>query len=307
MKYSAKLEARFNGNVFCYMCYPKKDKNAVLYEVNMTGYEQAGSNFHLERQGYYTYLLSYAIKGGMQLNYRKEKYTVKAGDLMFINCDDYHEFTPSKEGWEFLYVHVSGLGIKYLFDEFINNTGYVYSGYPKTVFIREVGKIQQILEKLPAKKDGYTYRIEVNDEKTLCEIAKCVYTILTDVTKNLSYVKSDIPLSIKKALEYIRLKFCEKISVKEVADYVCLSKYYFLHYFEKSMKTTVYQYISGLRFERARWLLETTNMKLLDVALAVGYSDIQSINKLFKKNLGMTPTQYRKESSHYEVNNLFKE
>ena len=61
------------------------------------------------------------------------------------------------------------------------------------------------------------------------------------------------------------------------------------------MKTTVYQYIKDLRFKKAKWLLETTQKKLIDIALEVGYSDIQALNKMFKSQLGITPTEYRKE------------
>ena len=65
------------------------------------------------------------------------------------------------------------------------------------------------------------------------------------------------------------------------------------------MGVTVNNYIRELRFEKARRLLESTDMKLIDVAIEVGYSDIQALNKLFKKNLGVTPTEYRKDKNHY--------
>lgn len=64
MKYSVNLKAKFSEEPVCYLCYPKKDKNAVLYEVNMTGIEKATSEFRLTRQGYHTFLLSYTLRGG---------------------------------------------------------------------------------------------------------------------------------------------------------------------------------------------------------------------------------------------------
>lgn len=306
MKYSVDLKAKFSGESFCYLCYPTKDKNALLYEVNMTGHEKASKDFHLVRQGYHTFLLSYTVKGEMTLNYGGEKNLVKEGDLFFIDCDNYHEFIPSEQGWEFIYVHLSGLGIKYLFDEFVNSVGFVYKNYPKKVLLDKIKKIQKTLSSLPCEKENYTYHVKIEKAKTLSSLSRDAYDILTNLAENLDSLKKDVPYEIKKGLDYIREHFCEKITVAEVAEYACMSKFCFMRHFEKVVKTTVYQYINGLRLERAKWLLETTDLKVLDIALEVGYSDIQGLNKLFLKNTGVTPTQFREEPIHFAVNHNFK-
>lgn len=306
MKYSVDLTAKFNGEAVCYLCYLKKDKNALLYEVNMTGHEQADKNFHLARQGYHTFLISYTLKGGMTLNYGGEKTSVKEGDLFFIDCDDYHEFVPDEQGWEFVYVHLSGLGIKYLFDEFVNSVGFVYKNYPKKVLLDKIKKIQKTLASLPSVKENYTFHVKIEQAKTLTSLSRDAYDILTNLAENLDNLKKDFPYEIKKSLDYIREHFCEKITVAEVAEYACMSKFCFMRHFEKYLKTTVYQYINGLRLERAKWLLETTDLKILDIALEVGYSDIQGLNKLFLKNTGVTPTQFREEPIHFAINHNFK-
>ncbi len=306
MKYSVNLKAKFSEEPVCYLCYPKKDKNAVLYEVNMTGIEKATSEFRLTRQGYHTFLLSYTLRGGVTLKYNGQTYRVKEGDLFFINCDDFHEFIPDSDGWEFTYIHLSGLGIKYVYDEFVTNTGYVYENYPKKVFLKQLEKIRKRLNVLPCKREGYTRHVEIDKEKTLCLLSREAYTLLTDVTENLVKVKQDLPYEIKKGLNYIREHYCEKITIGQVAEYVCLSKFCFMRHFEKYLKTSVYQYINELRLERSKWLLETTDLKVLDIAIEVGYSDLQGLNKLFLKHTGVTPSQFRKEIDHYAVNHEFK-
>ncbi len=299
MKYKSKITPAFKEHSFCYMCFPKKNKNAILYEINMTGHEIADKNYRLEREGYYTYLINYTLSGSAKLVYNGNVYSIKKGNLVFINCNEPHLFYPESDSWEFVYTHVSGLGVQFLYDSFCSATGNVYPNYPQKTILQLINKLHELLDSCEKTVFENSFHIHIDNDILLSDISSVVYAILIDINKNVLSLKREIPYSLAKALEFIKNNYNKDITLDEIAKIACMSKFHFERTFKEHTKTTVYQYIKDLRFQNARWLLETTDMSLINVSFAVGYSDIQALNKIFKKNLGVTPTEYRRSVYHY--------
>jgi two-component system response regulator YesN len=96
-----------------------------------------------------------------------------------------------------------------------------------------------------------------------------------------------------KAKEYINLHFSEAISVKDVAEAVCISESYFKSVFKKSSGSSYSEYLTTIRMDQAKNLLNTTDKSVTEIAFDVGYQTPNSFSTLFKKQTGMTPTQYK--------------
>lgn len=301
MKYKSTLIRGFEENSFSVTCFYKKNKNAMLYEINLAGHEKANKDYYIERQGYYTYLINYTHSGEGVMQYRGQETTLKQGDLVFIDCNEKHLFKCPSGSWEFSYLHVSGLGIIYLYESFLQATGNVYHGYPSNVFIKQVANACKFLKSLKEENDSVKDRFVVGayDDLDCCKISDFAYNVLSDIAKNLTKLKREVSYPIARALDYIKDNYNRKISLEEVAEYACLSKYHFERLFTESVGVTVGKYVNNVRLDKARWLLDTTNKSILDIAVEVGYSDVQGLNKLFKKNVNMTPAEYRRQKYHY--------
>ena len=99
---------------------------------------------------------------------------------------------------------------------------------------------------------------------------------------------------ISQAEQYIRENFTDQnISLISVADHVAMSAAYFSTVFSQTTGRSFISYLTALRIERAQELLTTTNMKLADIALAVGYNEPNYFSHVFRKTVGMTPKEYR--------------
>ncbi len=299
MKYKSYIVPQFKDKSFSYTCFSKKNKNGVLYEVNITGYEIADKNYRLRRTGMYNYLINCTVSGRGVMEYRGERYEIRPGDLVFVDCKDEHVFYPETDNWEFFYVHLSGLGVNFLYDSFVNATGAVFRNYPCQSVIKNICKLHSILNDEERIFAGHSYHVSIDDEITLCNLSSILYDIIIDVHKNVLSLRRDIPYGLSKALEFIKDNYNKKITLEEIAAVANLSKYHFDRLFKQYLGTTVYAYIKELRFDNARWLLESTRKKLIDIAMEVGYSDIQALNKIFKAWLGVTPSEYRKSKYHY--------
>lgn len=70
-----------------------------------------------------------------------------------------------------------------------------------------------------------------------------------------------------------------------------------IHLFKKHMGCTIAQYISHQRVERAKEFLKRTDMRIIDIAAAVGCDNVTHFNRIFKNATGMTPTQFRQINS----------
>lgn len=295
MRYKSNLNPSFSKKPISYTCLSNQNKNPILYECNMVGYESAGKDYYLKREGYYNYLINFTLSGKGKLIYKGLEYEVEKGDLLFINCSEEHIFYPSEGNWEFVYIHMNGLGMEYLYNSFYNLTGNVYKKYPSKKIIRYIMENIKQLSTCETKQVGHTNLISTISEEKCLDISSILYNLIIDINKNLIMLDVEIPYSVSKAIKYIEMNYNKNISLKEIANEACLSPFHFERLFHEHMKTTVYQYIKDLRFKKAKWLLETTQKKLIDIALEVGYSDIQALNKMFKSQLGITPTEYRKE------------
>lgn len=103
--------------------------------------------------------------------------------------------------------------------------------------------------------------------------------------------------SIGRARAYLAQNFSDpNLMLQDAADEVHLSQSHFSTVFAQETGITFTQYLTALRIGKAKELLETTEMRSSQIATEVGYNDPHYFSYLFKKNTGMTPGEYRKNS-----------
>ncbi len=101
-------------------------------------------------------------------------------------------------------------------------------------------------------------------------------------------------LRIEPAIQFIRERFREKISVKEVAAAVHLSVRQLDRRFREIIKMSPQEFITKLRMKTACELLSQGRESILDIALSLGFYDQSSFTLQFRKHFNVTPLNYRK-------------
>jgi AraC-like DNA-binding protein/ligand-binding sensor protein len=102
------------------------------------------------------------------------------------------------------------------------------------------------------------------------------------------------PTSVHKAREYIEQHQGEKISLSAVARAVNISSYYFCRTFKKATGLNFTEYLSRVRVGKAKNLLINPNLRVTEIAYAIGFQSLPHFNKMFKTFTGMSPTAFRK-------------
>lgn len=100
--------------------------------------------------------------------------------------------------------------------------------------------------------------------------------------------------AIEDVMQYILQNFQEDLTIEFLASQVYLSTNYLSSRFKAETGKTINQYITGLRLEQAKVLLKESARNVAEIAAAVGYSDERYFSKLFARETGMTPTQFRR-------------
>lgn len=85
-----------------------------------------------------------------------------------------------------------------------------------------------------------------------------------------------------------------EMSLRKLASAVNLSLSRFHHLFRGETGTTPAHYLHALRLARAKQLLETTSLNILQIMMRVGLRDKSHFERKFKREFGLTPTQYRR-------------
>ncbi|MEH7235041.1 response regulator transcription factor [Bacillus sp. JJ1562] len=99
---------------------------------------------------------------------------------------------------------------------------------------------------------------------------------------------------INRVLLYIDHSLAKDVSLAEAAEKANLSTSYFCKLFKKETGTNFSDYIVNIRLQEAARLLEHTSLRVSEIAKRMGYSDLPYFSNCFKKQNGMTPSQYRK-------------
>jgi two-component system response regulator YesN len=136
-------------------------------------------------------------------------------------------------------------------------------------------------------------------ESSIQSVLEEVFGIVKD-----SQPIQDIKL-IQSVLNYIEQNYQKGVTLEETAEHVHLSPFYLSKLFKKELKINFVSYVTDRKIDKAKELLETTDLPILNIALDLNYQEPNYFSKVFKKVVGMTPSEYRKDKQHFEPQ-LFK-
>jgi AraC family transcriptional regulator len=110
---------------------------------------------------------------------------------------------------------------------------------------------------------------------------------LSSYSDNLSQAKLTL------VTDYINAHLHQELKLTEIAAIAQMSPYHFLRLFKRSMGVTPHQYILRSRIDKAKYLLQYSDLSIADIAVRVGFCDQSHLTRCFKRILSMTPKQFQ--------------
>lgn len=137
------------------------------------------------------------------------------------------------------------------------------------------------------------------DRILACNTLFDLHSMLLDELKRLEKraqesAKESSPVSMMKDYIYKNF-FADTLSVKDISSHAGLSVSYACTLFKSETGTTLNQYLTGYRMEKAKQLLADPRIRISDISERVGYQDGNYFSKSFKKATGLTPSEYREK------------
>jgi AraC-like DNA-binding protein/ligand-binding sensor protein len=106
------------------------------------------------------------------------------------------------------------------------------------------------------------------------------------------------PQMIARAREFIEEHQSEDLSLSQVAKAVNCSTFYFCKMFKKTTSLHFTEYLARVRIEKAKNLLLNPNLRISEIAYEVGFQSLTHFNRVFRRLVGESPTEYRQKLPH---------
>lgn len=127
--------------------------------------------------------------------------------------------------------------------------------------------------------------------KALLQKESAVQQVIAKTPGAKQSTKTELFRRLSRGKDFIDSNFNQSIALDDMAQVSYLSKYHFLESFKQVFHLTPYQYLTKVRLEQARNMLKNQDISVQEVCQSVGYEDISSFSKLYKKTFGILPSK----------------
>ena len=216
-----------------------------------------------------------------------QEYEVKKGTIVLVNGNELHTAIISQLNSVYYCIQLDP-------NFFHNLIGDKYVHFENIIQDEDCTKL---LDRL------ITIHFEKTTTRSIVESKKLAYEffiLLTErYTKNIldegEYKKQFKKLdTFHHIIDYLDRHYVEDLSIAELSAHFNMSSSYFAHFFKQYAQKSVIEYVNETRILHAKNFLEKEELPISEIALRVGFSDINYFSRKFKAITGMTPTEYKK-------------
>ncbi|WLP60315.1 helix-turn-helix domain-containing protein [Bacillus pumilus] len=255
----------------------------------------------------------YVLENEMYVEVEDKKLALKSGDIVFIPPDTIHKPIVMENTIAiqimirkstFQKVFFKMLKGNHVISEFFLNALYIKENKNILIFHSRLDKnlldcsLQLFIEnhnRFPG------YQLIMNN---LFEILLCLLLRFRPSHMNVNQVKQNSDIRMIQMLQYIQ-QCCEHITIQKMAEEFNLSQSYLSKYIARKLGKSFSEIRQEIRLEKACQMITGSDLKIDDIATAVGYQNVEHFIRLFKKKFHITPHQYRLNNKIEQTSNQY--
>lgn len=158
-----------------------------------------------------------------------------------------------------------------------------------SIFVNLLGLNIEVNENLLT---GYISKIADAEGPEECSNIFCNF--LSHISNDTAKMSGDAHVYVRKAINYLKEHYYEPLSIPQIASHIGVSSIYLNRVFKLSTEKTLSEYLNYYRITQSIELLKNKSNTINYISEAIGYNDVRSYIRFFKKFYGMTPGEYRK-------------
>lgn len=239
-------------------------------------------------RGRLDFQLLYVASGKTHFYFEEGKDTVvSAGNMVLYRPKEPQKYVYyGSEQAEVYWVHFTGSNVRNILKSYgITNDMRII---PAGTLLEYSRIFKQMIQELQQCRAGY--------EELLAMLLRQIFIIINRQLTKERTLKSDyLDTEMELALEYFNTNYNKDLNIEDYAASRGMSVSWFIRTFKQYAGTTPMQYIVALRITNAQMLLETTNYNVAEIGNFVGYENPLYFSRIFKKQKGFSPSEYRKQ------------
>ncbi len=263
--------------------YGNANSNELPLLVNCAGRTIAGvEHINSNDTGRLDYYLIYVLTDKMQVLCEDGWQTLTPGSAMVIPPNTPYKCKCATASASFLWVHFTGSDAKNILERY--KIG-LFPCFNKTATVNNISaRFQKLFE-------GFA----TNDLYRVYDLSSLLDRLLIEIGRSIEKKESE-GIRLSKSIRYVNENYTTQIKIPDLAqmENMCMTAYNMA--FKKQTGLSPTKYIIKLRTDSAKELLRTTNLKIKEVGVICGYDDVCFFRKTFKKEVGVSPLEYRKKS-----------
>lgn len=239
-----------------------------------------------------TYELYYMVKGQREYFIEDRFFMVKEGDFVLIPRNVFHR-TDGEGGLRYL-VHFSE---NYLRKFFAEETLSGLLGKIPFLFRGETRVREQLTGILAAMLAEFRQAEEAQQPQDELKLSGYVYQLLYTMaySANIYVPHAYSDERITRIIQYINENFNRITDIDQIAEHFFISKYHLCRFFRKNLGIPLVAYLNTIKITQACTMMKQGCSNMTQIAMECGFNSSSYFCKVFKKERGISPTEYRKK------------
>ena len=280
-----------SNNKYEFMESNSLKKTAKLLYISSAKY---GGDWHSVQHTHNCSELFYVIEGQGQFLIENQTYPVSVNDLVIVNPNVSHtEVSLNASPLKYIVLGVEGLELTATNGN--NNTNFCivnFKNFRENILLC----LHNMLSEIENKPAGYD---------VVCQDLMEILIVLLGRQTNFSTILAPVSKKTSRLCgstkRYIDTHYQENITLDQLADVCHVSKYHLAHAFTEEYGISPINYLISKRIAEAEHLLKTTDFSLSLISNTTGFSSSSYFAQIFRKQKGMSPSEYRKLGRQEQV------
>ncbi|MGN0523103.1 MAG: AraC family transcriptional regulator [Eubacterium sp.] len=265
-----------------YFSSPSQTAKKIYFYPISAGHFFCVDGYHLVRKNYNSLLVTHILDGSFTFVKDGKHITARKGDTVILDCYKPHEYYTN-DSFESIWIHIAGANSYELFEEIEKSQG-------NLIKCKDIQHLRKLLFRIFDGMKGDNTPTELSASLDIYKI----FTELLNPQSAKSKGESSYEDSIQIVKEYIAENLNENLNVGRLAEIVNMSSSHFSRVFKQQTGFSPYDYILISRLNRAKYLLQVTDMTVSSIAYEIGFNSESNFIFFFTENEGISPGKFRK-------------